>query len=118
MPVLGEAMLLARRDGVADDSAPARTLALFRRAVEIDPWNPLCYIAFADFVRQRAGSLALQEDEAPIPLLLHAVAIDPTNVAAIDRLLDLELRGGRAGDAYALLTNVVFPRLELMKRQD
>src|SRR5262249_13210616 len=112
MPVLAEAMLLARQaDATSEDPSGARTVALFRRAIEVDPWNPLGYLEFADLMRQHPGPLALRDREAPIPLLLRAVAVDPTNVAAIDRLLDLDLRSGRAGDAYALLCNVVFPRL-------
>jgi Tfp pilus assembly protein PilF len=113
-------MLLARRV----DERPAgvvereRVLDAFRRAIAIDPWNPLAYVAMADFVRRHGDGLRYPEGDASDALLLKALALDPTYVPAIDRLVEIHVSRGRLGDAYALLRNVVFPWLELLKRRD
>ena len=116
IPALAQAMLLA----ASADSAPAQRDALdhFRRAIAIDPWNPLCYIAFAEFLQRGGERLELRDGENPRDLLLMALAVDPTNVVAIDGILDVDRSLGRVGDAYEVLKRVVVPRLELLKRQD
>jgi O-antigen ligase len=120
IPVLGEAMILARRldDAPASKVARERTLLTFRRAIRIDPWNPLAYVAMADFVRRHGEGLALEDQEAIEASLLTALALDPTYVPAIDRLIEFHVERRRLGDAYALLKNVIFPWLELLKRRD
>lgn len=120
IPILAEAMLLARQVG-RPGSAPdlnGRVHALFRRAIDADPWNPLCYVAFADFVRRHGDGLVLRVDEDPVTLLTKALALDPIDVPAIDRMLELNESRRRLGDSYALLKNVVYPWLELLKRRD
>jgi hypothetical protein len=118
IPALGEAMLLVRQSDAAGGALDADTLACFRSAIVVDPWNPLGYIALADFVAKRGDRLPLHDDESPTALLFKALAIDPVNVVAIDQLLALNRRNGRLGDSYALFRNIVFPWLELLKRQD
>ncbi len=120
IPVLGEAMILARDvgDGTATEPLRPETLAAFRRAIDVDPWNPLGYIALAKVAARNQDELVLSADEAPRALLLKALSLDPVNVAAIDDLLALDAAKGRLGDSYAVLKSVVFPWIELLKRQD
>lgn len=121
-PVLAEAVLMARGAGQAD-AAPDlanRALVAFRHAIELNPWNPAAYVSFADFLTRWPASnqLALRDDETPQALLYKALAFDPVNSAAIDRLLILQRDAGRPDESYALLKNVVFPWLERLKRRD
>jgi hypothetical protein len=120
VPVLAQAVLLSRlaelSDGMQDVNDQA--LATYRRALRVDPWNTIGYVAMADFIEERRAELLISPDEEPGTLLLSAIAINPIEIAAIDRLLRLQETQGRLSESYGLLRNVVYPWIELMKRQD
>jgi len=120
IPVLAEAALLAQ--SALRPNAPGylreRTLAKYREAIAVDPWNTLTYALMFDYVARLGPDVALADDERADALLLRALALDPVYAPAIDRLLALYDREGRSDRALALLKNVVFPWMELLKRRD
>jgi O-antigen ligase len=119
VPVLAEAILLSRLGEQSGASVIyEQALTTFRRALRTDPWNTLGYVAMADFVRRNEPALSSVAANEPESLLLSAIAINPIEFGAIDRLLALHSERGRWGDAYLLLRKIVFPWVELMKRRD
>jgi O-antigen ligase len=94
-----------------------RALADFRRAVAIDPWNPVGYLNMASHVRA-FPTLAprLRDGESEEALLLNALAVDPVNVAAVEALRDFYHRAGAPERWQALLEVAVWPRLESFRR--
>ena len=92
LPVLSEAILLAMKSEApgASPYLKVRVLADFREAAEVDPFNPLVYVAFSDFVASHGESLPLKAGETREELLIHGARPgSPVNVAVIDRLLEL-----------------------------
>ena len=120
LPVLAEASALALMvdAGGAPPSMKQEVVTLFREAIAADPWNTLCYVSMADFVTRHRDGLAISAGEEPEHLLMAALALNPIEVTAIDRLIALNDAAGRTGATYTLLKNVVYPWIELLYRND
>jgi hypothetical protein len=90
MPVLAEAVLLEQklRATPASEELRAATLNAYRRARQVDPWNPYVGLQMYRFARTNpAVSASLRDEEQPLNLLLQVIALDPTFVPAIDALM-------------------------------
>ena len=121
VPVLGEAMLTAHFASLEPDSQflKERTLAKFRQAEWVDPWNPQIYLVFSEFLSTTdTTSLKLRDSENREDLLLRAISLDPIFVPAIDALLNLFESQKNYQKRYALLRRVVYPWMLLLKRRD
>jgi hypothetical protein len=119
LPYLGAASIRHQQALREPDSVflRERALADFRRAVTIDPWNPVGYLSMAGHVRAfPALAPRLGDGETEEALLLNALAVDPVNVAAVEGLRDYYRRVGAPERWRALLEVAVWPRLESFRR--
>ncbi len=64
-----------------------RTYQQFHRAMEVDPWNPLIYVRFSQFLDEFVPPSERRPGESDEDLLLSALGLDPLFQPAIDQLL-------------------------------
>jgi len=118
VPVLAEARIL---DGMARMDPEVAELALnaHRRAIEVNPYNPVAYRSMAQHlieVPHPAGTL--RADESVERMLLASVSLDPLFYPGVDALLSVYEQTGAVAQRHALLRELILPRLTLIKRQD
>jgi len=90
-----------------------------RRAIEVNPYNPVAYRSMAQHlieVRHPAGTL--RADESVERMLLASVSLDPLFYPGVDALLSVYEQTGAAAQRHALLRELILPRLTLIKYQD
>ncbi|MDA1076035.1 MAG: O-antigen ligase family protein [Proteobacteria bacterium] len=114
-----EQQLLVERSETTrqSDYLQEQTLAAYRRAVRLDPWNTLALMSMYRFV-VRHEIAPLEESEQPENLLLRSISIDPLFVPAIDEMIKRYQAGNRLDLGYRLLTGRVLPMLPYLVRQD
>jgi len=117
LPVLVEASLLARKAAAAADSDPlvTQTLAAYRRAIEVDPYNGAAWLGMAQLVEAHPRLQArLPAQQMPEALVLAGLAIDPLFVPSIDWLVLRYSQSGREAEAYAWLRRQILPSLRFL----
>ena len=120
IPALGEAMLLYRAARVEPDSRYLKdhTYEQFHRAMAVDPWNPLIYVRFAQFLDEFVPPSERRPGESDEDLLLSALGLDPLFQPAIDQLLQYYASTSRDSQRYALLRGLVYPWMQTLRSND
>ena len=116
LPILAEAAIVGQRVTTPDEAQA--TLAVYRRAVATDPWNPDAYVRMAAFVEQHEPLTTLNEGEDVESLLLRSIAVNPVWTPSIDALLAHYHRLGKHTHAREFLRRIVLPWSELIARQN
>ena len=121
VPVLAEAVLLR---GFLEDNPTSKfleeeALGAYRRAIQVDPWNPNAVMQMFLFVEARPDVRSqLTSEESSEALLLRSISIDPLYVPGIDVFVNRLLASGRGDVAQRLLQTRVLPNIEYLARTD
>ncbi|HEY6598025.1 MAG TPA: hypothetical protein VIZ30_01875, partial [Pseudomonadales bacterium] len=94
-----------------------RTYQQFHRAMEVDPWNPLVYVRFSQFLDDVPPS-ERRPGESDEDLLLSALGLDPLFQPAIDQLLQYYASTSRDSQRYAVLRELVYPWMQTLRKTD
>ena len=90
LPVFAEAIIHQQRLAATPDSQFLLELTLhsYRRAMEVDPWNPEVLLRTFGFVQAYPQVLnVLKEQEQPVQLLLRALTLDPIYLPAYGSII-------------------------------
>ena len=88
------------------------TLYSYRRAFEVDPWNPEVLLRTHNFVQSYPRVRdKLNEQEKPVRLLLRALALDPAYLPAYASVIRFYEQTGQPELAYALVREHLSPWL-------
>jgi hypothetical protein len=107
IPVLAEAKILEFVvDGQPTVFGLEQARSTFQRAIDSDPWNPLTYTSYHEFLqrypRQRSTHLLAE----PTWLLRQALQLDPANLQAARLLLDYHIEAGNIAAASAVANDI------------
>ena len=114
IPVFAEAILHERRLTRAPDSEFLLDLTLYsyRRAMEVDPWNPEVLVRTYEFIQAHPQVRdKLSKREQPIKLLLRALALDPVFLRAHASVVQYYEQVGKPELAYAVIREHLSPWL-------
>jgi O-antigen ligase len=120
IPALGEAVLLYRAARAEPESRYLRdaTYRQFHRAIEVDPWNPLIYVRFSQFLDEFGQTGQRSPGESDEDLLLSAIGLDPIFVPALDQLLLHYASTSQESKRYSLLRRWIYPWMQILRRND
>lgn len=120
IPALGEAVLLYRAALAEPDSRYLRdgTYRQFHRALAVDPWNPLIYVRFSQFLGEFIQPAERAPGESDEDLLLSAIGLDPIFVPALDQLLHHYAITRQESKRYSLLRRWIYPWMQILRRND
>ena len=107
IPVLAEAKILE----LAVSRQPTvfgleQAGSAFQRAIDIDPWNPLSYTSYHEFLQRYPRQRSAQLQAEPTGLLLQALKLDPANLRAAKLLFDYHVEVGNFVAASAVANDV------------
>jgi hypothetical protein len=120
IPALAEAMLLNKSLRAEPYSRYLReqTYEHFHVALSVDPWNPMIYVQFAEFLDGFVPPGQRAPGESSEELLAASIGLDPVYLPGIDGLLALYAARGDDGKRYALLRKLVYPWMPTVRRRD
>ena len=121
IPVFAEAIMYEQRLAGTPNSdfLLARTLSGYRRAAEVDPWNPEVLLRTHKFVQAYPQVRArLSEQEQPVKLLLRTLALEPIYLPAHEALIQYYERQGQPEKAYRVIREHLSPWLVRLTYRD